>query len=473
LFVANLFFQAQTGGYWDAAAEQMPLLHVWSLAVEEQFYLVWPALLMLVPRARLQTSLVGLMVLSLVCAEVLLWSSPVAAFYQTPARFWELAAGGLVSTLPARALPPWVGWGGLVLTLAACFVPLPHFPGVGALPAVAGAALVLAAVHGGAGNALLASRPMVGVGLISYSLYLWHWPLLAFDRLLRVGDSPLPVRLLLVAAAVVLAIASYRYIEQPFRRLRTSSRRLVAGGFALMVALSCGAWAVRKPVPPTVPERISLSCRGMVVARTCLGTEPKVVIWGDSMAHAWMPMAQALGAKLHVPVTNLALDGCPPLLGAKLTLRWPEESVRCEAFNREAAAYLRTHGADTLVIVGRWELYPTGALAQSVAAASPYVRRILIIGPTPTIADHIEKCQALGSDCGVPREKFEKDVARARATLASLRDPKVTIAEPGDWLCSSTRCPGVRDGLVLYRDQAHIAPQAAWDYSATIAKDWR
>jgi len=119
---------------------------------------------------------------SLALAEAFMAVDPEAAFYQMPARYWELAAGGLIAALPVRALPRHAASLGVLVTVAGCVYPLGHFPGIGAVPAVAGAALVILAVHSGETNVFLRSRSMVGVGLISYSLYLWHWPLLAFYR---------------------------------------------------------------------------------------------------------------------------------------------------------------------------------------------------------------------------------------------------------------------------------------------------
>ena len=147
-FVANIFLQMTTGGYFDAAVDQMPLLHLWSLSVEEQLYLLWPALLLIIPRRHLVPAIVGLGLSSFALSEWLIATNPQVAFYQMPARFWELAAGGLIAAIPMRAMPWYAIPTGVIVVIATSALPLSHFPGVGALPAVIGSCLIIAGVHG-------------------------------------------------------------------------------------------------------------------------------------------------------------------------------------------------------------------------------------------------------------------------------------------------------------------------------------
>jgi peptidoglycan/LPS O-acetylase OafA/YrhL len=475
LFGANVYFHLATSGYFTGDAGQLPLLHLWSLSVEEQFYLLWPALLMLGAGRR---TFAMIAVASFALCEWLLIGHLSAAFYEMPARAWEMATGALIAASRPRALPRWAPWAGLCAVLAACVVPLPHFPGAGALPAVAGAALVLWAIHGGATSALLASRPFVGLGLISYSLYLWHWPLLAIDRLLRVGPSPWGTRAGIVALSGLLAFASYRYIETPLRKPWATSRRTVAAGFTVMAALACGAWAWRVPEPVKAPvvviRCIPFAENGSRVQRpSCFGKERKVVLWGDSYAHAWTPLAEAVGERLHVPVTTWALDGCPPIVGVKRGLRSEGEAEACRAWNARALTYLQTNGADTLVLAARWQKFlPAGDLAATLKAVAPHVRRILIVGPTPTLTDEPTKCQALGSDCAVQRADFDANAAAAWATLRPLEAANVRIVDPAGWLCGPETCPGIRDGQALYSDTIHVSNAAAKTYGAQVAGVW-
>jgi peptidoglycan/LPS O-acetylase OafA/YrhL len=491
LFTANLFFQWATTGYFADDASQMPLLHLWSLSVEEQFYVVWPALLILALRFRIRPAIVigTLAVASLVSAEWLMRSNLNAAYYQMPTRFWELAAGGLIVTVPDRLIPRISPWVGLGMVVAACFIPIGHFPGMGALPAVVGAMLLVASIHIGSENTLLASTPMVSVGLISYSLYLWHWPLLAIDRLFRAGEAPLQVRLGLLVASLALAVVSYRYIETPFRKRRISARGTIAVGCSAMAAIVCTAfvWWHSTAVSPPLPTAFTPACHPYVDGRqptmqrpSCLGKEPKVVTWGDSYAVAWYPMAEAIGLKLKEPITSLALDGCPNLIGANLPWPWPEYAKLCPESHANAIAYLRANGADTLIIANHWDRWLTSdpgtglGLIRAVTAVSPYVRRIMIIGPTPVYPDRPEKCQALHLDCSVSRAEFDtRTVLAWRAIRRLSGNAKVTVVDPEDFFCDAQRCDPFRYGYSLTRDGRHVSPRAARIYADTIADSWR
>jgi hypothetical protein len=329
---------------------------------------------------------------------------------------------------------------------------------------------------------------LVGLGLVSYGLYLWHWPLLTLDRMIRVGAAPLSTRLQLLAAALILAIASYRYLETPLRRMRLPAPRVLGASALLLAVLSAGAWLSRPPPPPVGAPAFAVRCGSgpgplaAMQSRKCLGREPKVVIWGDSYAFAWTPMAQVLATRMQMPATNLARDGCPPLLGADLALRSPAEEKACLRWNRDAIEWLRTHGADTLIIVGRWERWiepgdangGAAALLRSVQAASPYTRRILVIAPTPVLDDFPVKCAALHTDCSVSRAVFESNAAAAWLAIDALGvDPKVTVTDPAQWLCDPRSCPGIRNGQYLYKDLSHISGSAALTWGNAVGKGWR
>ena len=255
LSVGNVRFAVNAMDYFAADAAPSPLVHYWSLGVEEQFYLVWPALLIVAARGR-RPRLGVAVALGLAClasyaaALALTDLSAPWAFYSLPTRAWQLALGGLLAVslewhdrLPDRVLVP-VGWLGLGAILAALVVidPTTPYPGLAALlPSLGAAAVVLAGTRRGSVGALLVLAPIRFLGRISYSLYLVHWPILvlpaanlAFDE-----ELPLEVRFALVLASIVVAAASYRWIEQPFQhglRLAMPPGRTLALAGAMIAA---------------------------------------------------------------------------------------------------------------------------------------------------------------------------------------------------------------------------------------------
>ena len=228
IFITN-FMLLREAGYFDNAADTKPMLHLWSLAIEEQFYLAWPLVLMFFKRLPrwLFPVLVVLLLSSLTYSLSLVFKGDLEHdFYSPLSRSWELLLGASLAFGVSRqaAIPTaWrnmAGWVGFVLIfMSACFLDksMP-FPGYWALPPTLGAALILfAGMQSNVNRALLASRPLVAIGLISYPLYLWHWPLLSFARILE-SQTPGPeLRLALVLLSFILAWGTYRFIEKPIR----------------------------------------------------------------------------------------------------------------------------------------------------------------------------------------------------------------------------------------------------------------
>ena len=257
LYVSNLRFAFEATDYLRAEVAPSPLLHYWSLGVEEQFYLLWPALLLLVTRGGgavvrrvgIAAAVVG--VVSLVLSLWLTTANAPWAFYSLPTRAWELGIGALLAVGAARLarIPPrasrialWAGLGLIVLSGVAIGTSTP-FPGVAALLPTIGAGLVILAgsgAHLGTTRSPLDRRPLRFLGRISYSLYLWHWPLLVLPAAALGMALPLPATLALAALAIPIAAASQRWVEEPIRHGRVVGlvpRRSLAAAGALTLVL--------------------------------------------------------------------------------------------------------------------------------------------------------------------------------------------------------------------------------------------
>lgn len=484
LFVANVFFQFATGSYFDGRSEEMPLLHLWSLSVEEQFYLVWPALVLVFLRfrhERLRAAVLVLGLASLILAQLLVTTSPEAAFYQMPPRFWELAAGGFIATLPSRRLPDWILPVGLVLVLMACLHPFSTFPASGALPVVTGSAMVIAAIHGGARNSLLRARPVVAVGLISYSLYLWHWPLLALYRATSIGDGRLVVRLALCAVAIVLAAVTYRYVETPFRRNRARPIFTVLAGGVGAICLALGAWGMtvasttRDEHPLATfaasdfPPRVCHSREDEVPVPKCLPRpSTRIAIWGDSMAYSWSPAAW----KVDPNAVAFTRDACGPLLEA-LPSHPAKIMLDCREFN--LGVERRLVGLKSLVLVSLWTMDENkfAGLANTLDAVAGKVDRVLVLGPTPTMRDDVPRCirQDDAMACAISRAEFDRQAKPILARLRELahRHANVKVVDLTDEFCTRESCGPLRDGVPLYWDSHHISMSAARQFRLPVS----
>jgi peptidoglycan/LPS O-acetylase OafA/YrhL len=395
LFASNVLFWRQSG-YFDTAAELKPLLHTWSLAVEEQFYVVFPLLLLVLSRLgkrRLAAGLAAVALGSLALAQAGAVSQPAAAFFLLPARAWELALGALVAVwldgrpgLQApRAAAELAGVAGLLLILYGVFAygKSTPFPGVYALAPTLGAALVIlfARPHTLAGR-LLASKPFVGVGLISYSAYLWHQPLFAFARHRSLGAPGAGVYAALIAAAFLLALASWRFVERPFRQPGRVSRRGVfafaALGTAAFLALGLAGHFGRSSLArPLLPAAITQTFERPSRAAACFDKEfahtrpdwlcrlgdgaarPSFVLVGDSHALSLLDLFDGAAKSIGAAGVFAGASGCPPLLGI-YALRGDQGAHNCHALNARVAAYVKAAGIKRVVLVGRWSYYTDG-----------------------------------------------------------------------------------------------------------------
>ena len=395
LLNANHYFMQQTGDYFADAAETNAMLHMWSLSVEEQFYLIWPVLLVFLLRIGSARKLaLGLAILAATSFVMSCWltsSNATSAFYLMPSRAWELLVGaGLALWGTSHRLrmlgnvAPWAGTAGVAL-LVISFLTLSGqtlFPGPAALLPVVGAVLLIAAgtaLPYNSATRLLGNNWMAYLGRISYPLYLWHWPILTISRSSRLYEPSPMFDALALLASVVLAALTYRFIEQPvWQRWRGMPARsvLVRGALAscltLGVAVGLGSW-VRYGWLYTDQERVLDQARRDRPPLDCIFSTdfpsgptlvkcyPKsakrtILLLGDSHANHWRPGLEAATKAAGIGLGVLTMKSCRPLPG-------PVGPESCVRFNAEVAARMQdwshSHHLRGVVLSAKWA-YGTG-----------------------------------------------------------------------------------------------------------------
>jgi len=407
-FFANIALLLQSG-YFDIESAKKPLLHLWSLGIEEQFYLFWPLLLMLLARMRLNilvaASVIG--VASFVLNVALIGSDPVATFYLPFTRAWELLAGavlacswskvsqtGAASNLRASA--------GLLLMATAAGVLSTNraFPGWWAVLPVAGTALLLSAPAAWFCRALLASRPLVWIGLISYPLYLWHWPLLVFFGIIKFGPLTLPERELILLLSALLAWLTYWLVESPFRFSRPSPVK-IAGLCAGMVLVAVAGGIVVQGrgfdsrLPPDIREMAEVRTDSskwrfheclldlsheMSFADSCVDRDrrPLILVWGDSTAGALLPGLRKAQQTRDFGIAQFTSSSCIPALNADIA-----GTPNCRAINDKVLALAREIQPDVVLLHGTWERYLDHVGETVIALKKQTNARIVVLGGVP------------------------------------------------------------------------------------------
>ena len=395
-FLSNVFF-TMTLDYFTQAAEFTPLLHTWSLAVEEQFYLFFPPLLVFLFGRRWWRPfwiVAGLSFLSFAAAVVVLPLKPDWVFYLIFFRAWELGAGAMLALASQRPPQKRVAREVLALAgLAAILVPVftlgssTPFPAAAALPPVIGATILIWVGAQGGGSVvttLLAQRTLVWVGLISYSLYLWHWPILSFLRIvLGTTDLPMTISIAAVILSVAVAWLSFRFVEGPFRvhSTRGFRQRSIFAASALSLATVMGVgWMlhVSNGLPLRLPATVTsiaaftddknarrVDCFGRPPSEglCSIGTLPvegdrvDFLFWGDSHADAFMPGVDRAAGLVGQNGFFAARSACPPILGIQRL----SNGQACTMFNESTWTWLDGRTDIPLVILGaRWTLSVEG-----------------------------------------------------------------------------------------------------------------
>lgn len=535
-FVSN-FALLREAGYFDVSAETKPLLHLWSLGVEEQFYIVWPLLVWLAWRRR-----IGLFWLVALLAAISFalnlagtWGDAASTFYSPHTRFWELLCGSLIAWFKRRddglrqsgsPVPEWISLLG-VLLLGASFTLIDRrvdFPGAWALLPVLGTSLVIVAgAEARLNRVLFSARPAVWLGLISFPLYLWHWPLLSFARIAagRVPDAT--VRVAALALAVGLAWATYRGVERPFRqggRNRVKVIVLVAlmllvGGGGLSIYMSGGfeeraslrqLRALQRDLEFSPERSRGGLCDEAFSGAYCAyqGEAPFAVVLGDSHSPRIYDGLKRLYAERGRGIANVGTDACPPLLDVvsnNVPASFdPDCPARMSAAIRRILADASVH---EVYLASRGPLYTTGsgfgesenfswrlrrqgdaeatlsnaevyrqALDETLAALLAAGKKVTFFHDVPELGFDIRSCvharpltlgQRHRDPCAIPLRDYRDRTAGFRALVDSVlqRYPSVRVIDLAAPLCDLKYCHGMIDGMLMYSDDDHPSARGA------------
>ena len=390
-FSANVFFSTGNG-YFDTASIYKPLLHLWSLSVEAQFYLIWPFVIfgiLRLPQRWHLPAMVSICVASLIACQILGVTDTKVAFFAMPARLWQFGVGGIVAFWGASAAPQpgqyWHGHiviAGLAVIVATMLMVGEYYPWPApwAVPVtVSTAAIIRFGQRGSIGRTLLTAKPVRFVGQISYSLYLVHWPIIVFLGYGRFPDTPLWLRFAAALASIPLAFGLYRFVEVPLRawgnRASIAKWHLLAGlSIPVFLALAgiiiylspqrFSQWpAVAQELPAQLPDFNCMPRRGASVPEPFCqlgapGQQPSILLWGDSHALQFVPGFVSLFSGTSTGLAIAAKDSCPPVIGLNRVSNSLYRSRAClKANDLVMQSVLRGSSIHTVILAARWAFY--------------------------------------------------------------------------------------------------------------------
>jgi peptidoglycan/LPS O-acetylase OafA/YrhL len=475
-FASNFAFWGEAG-YFDAASAHKPLLHLWSLAIEEQFYVLWPLTLWVLYRWRMNAMrwIAAALVLSFLLNLHLVQDQTTAAFYNPASRFWELLVGAMLAGMHVRGIglaavfrgalwregpapgsrptPTWqpqvLAWTGVALLalVLVTITPEKKFPGWWAvLPTIGTVLLIAAGPDAWFNRHVLSSKPFVWIGLISYPLYLWHWPLLSFSHIEAVGEPHWEHQVAWVLLATFLAWMTYRVVEKPIRLGRTNGKAITATLCAGMCLAAVAGHTTHRNdgfdhrFPELVRDLMSKGGRSAIIEgwrdKDCMldyrlppshykpfcieQKRPLVFIWGDSHAGSLYPGFRALQESGRYPfgLGERTAAICPSVLGI-------EPRPLCRSLNDSNIQAIRDSKPDVVILYSWWhnkryDLTNLEATVEEIRKAG--VPRIIMLGAVPYWKKHLPQ---------ILLDEWKKGPVQARPPLRlgeEFLDPEVRKA---------------------------------------------
>jgi peptidoglycan/LPS O-acetylase OafA/YrhL len=520
-------------GYFQSKMAHVPITHYWSIAIEEQFYLVYPITFRLICRYLPRHRTSALIALAVPSFALCVWGSyhaPAANYFLAPSRGWELLLGGVLATsaqppATSRLLNELLAMGALVTLGLACFLyaPTTPYPGVYALAPCAASAIL---IHTGrqqstAAGKLLSVRPLVFTGLISYSLYLWHFPALVLYGYYHIRDIGAFALVVLIGCIYALAVASWKWVELPIRtRTFLASNRsfLTAALIANTAMFSVGValWksdGLPRRFPPEVRARggewlldndFLSGCVNLPLDQIASGalcsfgprddSAARAVVWGDSHAMALMAVYRTLAISHHLRLYFAIRSSCRPLLGVTARAENERTRIGCAGFNAAVAQAVRRLDPRVLILNGHWidadaDLIPepnrvgvpgdsnfSSGLRETLRQTGSINRSVCVVLDVPTLKYNLPNA------LGVARKRrIAEDFLRLSRTqaLQQYREPERDIraleqlgmlrsVDPKDLLCPGDSCIYESDGNLLYRDADHLSSAGAQFVSSAI-----
>ena len=486
-FISNFIFWSKgvVGGYFGTSAVFEPLLHLWSLGIEEQFYALWPVCLLIFwPRHLVLPFTIVALAASLACSVWLTAVHPGSAFFLLPSRFWELMTGAALSYWQRKNRNALISGNalsviGAIMVVSACLLlnDKSPFPGWRAVVPVLGTVLLIAAGPGAIINRALSLRPLVGIGLISYPLYLWHWPLLSFARIVSYGE-PLPHErvLALIGCTFVLSWLTYKFVEMPIRTNGASKRYaapslfggLAVAGLSGVVLVMSNGWMSRFPMEIQRYDSYTFDGQKAYRVGTCfipfnapqpyIGGEcidpvsvggPLVLLWGDSYAAHLYPGLHALQATRTFRIAQFTRGGCSPIFGS--TGLWKAD---CKLANDRVVEWIGRVKPDIILLAANWNGRDADAAAR-LASEQAGARRVVVVGPLPYWPETLPRTLArwLWKHPGsATPDRLQEGFIRPNAVHPS----RTGYISAFDTLCNHDGCLALINRQIVTWDMGHL-----------------
>lgn len=491
-YISNYLFAWWQNDYQNLNATPSPFIHYWSLAVEEQFYVVWPIFLLLLSRYGKRAifwGIAGSTAASLLLSVYQTQTSPIWAFYSLPTRAWELGVGALLLFIPEtiwrNRYIPWLGVIGILIATFN-FDENTAFPGINAVLPVVATALLIGSISiwPRLFNDLSNNRVSQWLGAISYPLYLWHWPALvlpssALGRPLRIRE-----RVLCIVLTVVLAHLTSKFVEQPIRHKKITGKKvylffiattvtsLVAG---LIISASASSLITVKGTNykfnlTKVMEKPAVygdNCHvnyGETKSGYCTygakSSKKVIVLYGDSHAAQWFPALEKIALEKGYKLISLTKSACPSVDSPRED-QGAFKNVHCEKWRENSIARIQSLKPDAVIVSSFQYFTPPSGFASRAKWWSDGQKRLLsdLQGSSPRLIYISDTPRPLRDipNCLASRDSHSCD--STEKTQNVIIDGFIKI-DPTSWLCTSF-CPAIKDGYVAYRDASHISVAAA------------